>query len=252
MKKQLSYLVGVAVLLLVSACQPVELSLWQTIETGLERAVFHYESQNVQKNIVVYKIDQKYFSFTISNRTQPQTLKEWSEQLGAELIVNGGYFHEDFSPSGLLIVKGETVSTREFDYDKSGAVVIDNNQLQIVDLAEQSEGGEVSAEYAIQSYPFFIKNSQAAISQDSQKMAHRTVIGLDQDGFVYLIVTPSGDLSLYQLMRLMLEWPVSFTDVLNLDGGMSSGMVVQSDNWQEEIHGASLVPNVLSVHKKAL
>lgn len=237
------------VALLLTACQNLSQSDWREIDKGLERAVFQYESHNSQKQLVVYKIDQTHFRFEVKQESKAKKLEDWLTD-DALMVINGGYFHEDNSPSGLIISNSEVKSTRQFDYDKSGLVSVKDNTFSIIDLSTVSEIDLDSFDHAIQSYPFFIKEGQKSIKEDSERIARRTVIATDREGFVYIIMVPSSDLSLYQLMEVLHDMPIDFQYALNLDGGTSTGLVTDINGYQEKIYEMARVPNVLIVKRK--
>lgn len=223
---------------------------WDDITTGLSRGVFLYGNAKVAHEIIIYRLDQKYFTFEVHNDVTPQALKDWQVKKEGHIVVNGGYFHPDYTPSGMIVVDGEKINKRQFDSYRSGAVIVQNGHLQIADLAHSTAVLQEPMEYAIQSYPFYIKNGQPSITIDTKKKARRTVIGIDEHEMVYLMLVGSSDLSLFQLMEIISVMPVPFRHVLNLDGGRFSGLVADIDGHQEVVNGSSRVPNVLMVKKK--
>lgn len=236
---------------LLTACGAIPSSRWVNLEDGLERAVFPYANRDEMHEIAVYKIDQSKYTFEVHNAPKPKSLSMWSKDTGADIVVNGGYFHPDFLPSGFLVSDGEVVGTRAFDLDKSGLISIQNGKLDIVDLDVSPEKVNETFEHALQSYPFFIKQGKPSIKKDSGKIGRRTAIAIDNDDNVYLIMVPYGDLSLYKLMEEILDMDVSFRYVLNLDGGTSTAMVVNTGSYQEQIHEKMAVPNVIVVKARS-
>ena len=65
-------------------------------------------------------------------------------------------------------------------------------------------------------FPFISEIVKKSIQEDSEKLGRRTAVGIDENGFVYIIVVPNSDLSLYRLMEVINELPIAFTNVLNL------------------------------------
>ncbi|MEK7084085.1 MAG: phosphodiester glycosidase family protein [Patescibacteria group bacterium] len=183
-------------------------------------------------------------------RSPPQFVSEWRGVSAEEIIVNGGYFHEDYSPSGFLVVDGKRVGSRMFDADKSGLLVVQNGRVSIRDLGKFPLKKEERFDGVLQSYPFLIKNSQPGIREDSGKVARRTAIGMDREGMLYIIVVPSREISLFALMNELLATGIPFVSVLNLDGGPSTGI---SGNWNGQTFGNDSivpVPSVVTFKKK--
>lgn len=167
-------------------------------------------------------------------------LADWAQPDSTEIVVNAAYFNDDFSPAGLLIVDGKIIGHHLFDQTKSGLLVIQDGRLSIRDLQRTPITDDEQFDDAVQSYPFLIKNGQPAIAQDSELQDRRTAIGLDTAGTIYVISETNAAVSLYELMKKLLASNIPFTDVLNLDGGASTGL---SANWgKHHITDNSYVP----------
>lgn len=150
-------------------------------------------------------------------------ISEWKHG-GEEIIFNAAYFHEDYSPSGLLIIHGNKIGPRMFDQDKSGLLTITNNTITIRDLNTAPLEGKEKFDFAVQSFPFLIANSKPAVKSDSGKIARRTAIGVDRYNKLYVIVADTQAISLFDFMNEIIKTNISFTHVLNLDGGPSTGI----------------------------
>lgn len=172
------------------------------------------------------KIAPGSFNAEIQNHTgNPNLMSEWSSK-GYQVLVNAAYFNEDKTPSGYLIVNGETIGKEIFDQDKSGLLLIQDDKLSIRDLATEPLAEDETFDFALQSYPFLIKNHQEAIKEDSGQKARRSAIGTDKDGNVYVLISDSPNLSLYEFMNILYDSGIDFENVLNLDGGPSSGLYI--------------------------
>ena len=128
--------------------------------------------------------------------------------------------------------------------------MINNNNISIRDLSENPlETGE-KIEFALQSYPFLIKNSVRGFMEDSGKTAYRTAIGIDEKGYVYIIIVDDHRITLYELMVELIETDIDFVNVLNLDGGTSTGISIKRGSY-EEVHDSLVkVPNVIVFKRK--
>ena len=118
-----------------------------------------------------------------------------------------------------------------FDQDKSGLLVIQDGQFSIRDLNIAPFTKNETFDFALQSFPFLIKDAKPAIQTDSGKYARRTAVGIDADKNIYILTATTKELTLYQFMTELLHTKIPFTYVLNLDGGPSTG--VQA-NWNGE------------------
>ncbi|HVM90580.1 MAG TPA: phosphodiester glycosidase family protein [Verrucomicrobiae bacterium] len=216
---------------------------WEPVETGMDRRV--YASSTLQAAMTVYRLDPAHFDFRFETATTTQTMAQWSSEFpDAALIVNGVYFHEDNLPSGYLSSHGTAVGIRRFDLDKSGLIALDDG-VHIYDTSVNPPRFDSFAD-AAQSYPLFFKSGKPAIKEDSQKPARRSFIGKDARGNVYIGVVPSAQISLYQTMLMLGETGIEWANVINLDGGPSTGITTKA----ESVPSLFPVPNVIAVFRK--
>lgn len=160
--------------------------------------------------------------------------------------INGVYFREDLSPAGLLNLGGEG-SGRAFDWDKTGLMVFgDAFEIRATTSTPQDLA---SLGDAAQSYPFLIKDGAPAVSGDSGLRARRSFIGTSRDGRVWIGVLSNDDISLFDLAQRLAELDLSWEDVLNLDGGPSSGLFVRDADRTVAFPSYTGVPNVILVEK---
>jgi len=124
-------------------------------------------------------------------------------------------------------------------------VQIEGNNLIIRNLETQAlqEGEDV--EFGLQSYPYLIKNSQPVLQEDTGKTARRSAIGTDAQGNIYLVIADTSHLTLYELMNQLVKTEIPFTDVLNLDGGTSTGIAVSEGSYHEIKDSLVRVPGVI-------
>jgi exopolysaccharide biosynthesis protein len=217
---------------------------WQTVERGMDRRV--YTSSTLQAAMIVYRLDSSRYEFHFETTSGTQTMAQWSAQFPqAALIVNGVYFHDDNLPSGYLVSRGHRIGDRSFDLDKSGVIDLTGG-VHIYDTSVNPPKLSAFSD-AAQSYPLFIKNGKPAIKEDSQKPARRSFIGKDTAGNVYIGVIPSAQISLYQTMLMLGETGIEWANVINLDGGPSTGLYAHPAGNPEELPSLFPIPNVLVV-----
>lgn len=195
--------------------------------------------------VTVVELDQNKFRARVANdQQQPKFVSEWLGA-GTGAAMNGEYFDTDNAPSGFLVVRGVRSGARQFDQDKSGLVSIHNGLISIRDLSREPLQPNETFEYALQSYPFLIRDYGAALTRDTGYKARRSAIGLDSTGNVFLIITDAPDLSLYAFMNALLASHLSLRTVLNLDGGPSSGLAFRAGGDEVNITNFTPVPNAL-------
>ncbi len=177
----------------------------------------------------------------------PRYISEWVTST-TDIALNGGYFHEDYTPSGYLVINGNRIGSRHFDENLTGLIVFSSNTIRIHDLSltplkKIPLGGNNSA---IQSYPFLIKNGNPAVKEDSGKIARRTAIGLTNTHEPYLIVSREL-MSLYELSLRLASSTPAFETVLNLDGGPSTGFIYRTPTTTEILDSITKIPQTILI-----
>lgn len=219
---------------------------WEVVGRGLNRMEFVSEDRD---HIVLYRFSPEHVSAGFKMADVPNRVKAWGQVLsGASLVINGTYFLENNRPAGRLIIAGEEVGEAAFDLDKSGVLEL-APEFRIIDTATQDFPFSESLE-AAQSYPFLLKNGEFAIKDDSGLLARRSFVGMDADGMGYFGVVWKDEVSLFGLMQALAETDIAWTNVLNLDGGPSTGLVVEGEGFAEVFDSAAPVPNVIYLSPK--
>lgn len=245
-KKIVQILVGAAmVALFLTGCKSAS---DKPVINGVTKQVYSFKVPGIDEiktgELEIYRINQAKLAAEIVNQPEaPKRVSEWQTALDSQIVINGGYHHEDFSPSGYVKTLADTWDQRQFDLDLSGFVVVNEGRIDVVDPLVTSYT-ITDQPQALQSYPFLIKHGQPAIKEDSGLKARRTAIGIDQEGQIYVIIVRSNYLSLYQLMEQLVATGIEFRNVLNLDGGPSTG--IAATNEQELIDSWLPVPSVIS------
>ncbi|MBI2551652.1 phosphodiester glycosidase family protein [Candidatus Uhrbacteria bacterium] len=172
----------------------------------------------------------------------PHTIREW-KTIHPEgfLVINGVYFHDDMLPSGYAAVRGTRIGDRMFDLDKSAAVLLSPT----LRLTKMDSEGELKDPLDIfQTFPWLVYDRAPAVAEDSGLRARRTFLGTDGT-YAYVGVVSDSPLTLFALSHLLPKMGVDWTEVVNLDGGPSTGLSVQTGSFEETIDSLTAVPNVL-------
>jgi uncharacterized protein YigE (DUF2233 family) len=212
--------------------------------------LFH-TTEDGTESIQIYRISQGSLKIDLCNdSSHPEYICKWplklsSSDLKPSIIINGTYFHDDYSPAGYLKINKNRVGERIFAQNESGLIQIENNLLSIRDLSKDPLKAGEEVEFGMQSYPFLIKNSVRALKEDSGKKARRTVIGIDDNNYIYIILVDDHHMSLYELMVELVKSDIPFKHVLNLDGGTSSGIFIDYNGYREIRDSIIKVPNVI-------
>jgi hypothetical protein len=220
----------------------VSQNIWVEFGPGIERLVYQSATSTVP-TMMLYRFAPNDFSWSLVVKPAPQRIAAWAESdPSAVVLVNGVYFHEDFSPSGWMKQHGSVIGTREFDWERSAAVTLN----PVFSIGTASSSADLrDAQDAFQTYPFLIRHGLPAVQEDSGLIARRTFMGLDTDGRVYVGIVPGGLLSLYALSQALGALSIAWQDVVNLDGGPSSGLSVQGAERTDVWNSDASVPNVI-------
>lgn len=153
------------------------------------------------------------------------------------VIFNGGYFEQDFSPSGYYRVNGKTVSSKPLK-KLSGFVVIDKNGTISLLTAKDNY-----AKYptVIQAGPYVIDpGGRIGIRSRTGKKARRTLIGLSKNKTL-IILTVTSKADLFDLTHIVKKQLPDIERLLNLDGGPSVALLTE----QEQIVNHNPVRNYI-------
>jgi len=221
---------------------------WEEVLPGMNLAQMHLKigTPASYKDLVTVVIDPKKYVFSVVQNTDHEsarTIKEIHEETGSLLTFNGGFFTEEFKPTGLLISEGSKLRKSSPAGLLDGILAITaEGEARLFD--NKSSLNEKKYTFAIQNGPVLLdENGAVQISKDSGKTASRTAIGLDGKNNIVLIIlkqsllNTDNQVTLYELAHLLKESPefatLNLRSVLNLDGGPSTGMMVLDQYFPE-------------------
>lgn len=172
----------------------------------------------------------------VVDEIEPKTVSDWQTTLGATVVINGSYFDEQYE-----LVTRTVTADQSFGPLLSGQTGIftsDNGQWLITD--DQT----LLSDPGVQSYPLLLLDGVVQQVSTSLDTAQRSVIATDSDGNVYFIICEYGVLTLSELATALdqLTDP-TLVSALNLDGGTSTGLTIQSDTLQY-VDDSLVVPSV--------
>jgi uncharacterized protein YigE (DUF2233 family) len=138
--------------------------------------------------------------------------------------VNGGYFHDDFRPVGLVISEGKEIHRFEKAKLLSGIVEVRKGRIGIVRSSQFQPSTSVTE--ALQCGPMLVDRGAAVAGLNDERRARRTIVATDGEGRWALIYLTSVTLADAAQILTAAEWPAGWTTskALNLDGGSSSGL----------------------------
>jgi len=171
-----------------------------------------------------------------------------AEKRGAVAAVNGGYFHPDRTPLGLVVRQGVEIHPLEKARLLNGIVVVAKGEVALRRPAEFKASAAVRE--ALQAGPFLIDGGKAVAGLDSTRRAARTVVFTDGAGHCGVLICKSVTLA---QMAALLATPGAFAGgeisrALNLDGGSSTALWVRGEppfyvrEWKSVRNYLAIVP----------
>ena len=231
---------------------------WQVTQTeplaapeGLEfvRHTVMNGSKRVELHVV--RFDSKRCTLAVMDNPEGAlTLGSAALKRGALAAVNGGYFHPDGTPLGLVVWQGRELHPMERARLLSGLVVVRGGRVLLQRVAEFKPDPATSA--ALQAGPFLVDAGQPVKGLEGARLAARTVVFSDAAGESGLVACRNATLA--ETAEILSDPAVigsvgkgtRVVRALNLDGGTSSGLWVAGKPpfYHREIKG---VRNYLAV-----
>jgi uncharacterized protein YigE (DUF2233 family) len=226
---------------------------WHTIGPGIERNELHVPVPGGTGLATVYalRIDPDQVTLHVYyDQETPRHLHDWLGWTGASVVVNGGFFREDYGPVGRVVSEGSTLGV-PFDpgglMGLPGLLVDMDGQVSVLaadDPAYAQPGPGVDE--AVEGYPLLVQAGAAIFPKDTGRLARRTVIGLDREGRILVLVADSPVFSLYVLGEWLAQSKLEPDVALNLDGGRSTGIAVSLPGETLTIESYVPVPGVIA------
>jgi uncharacterized protein YigE (DUF2233 family) len=238
---------------------------WQPLRPGAELRQIrvhptHEENDGVDvaERLTIVRLDPNVVRFRVHyDPITPLMVAEWAERLGSPLVINGGYFTPENETVGLLVSEGQVWGASYGDY--AGMFIVhtegEAERVEMRWLREQPYDPDEPLKEALQSFPVLVKPGGVMgfpADADDGRPARRTVVAQDRLGRILLIAAPRGSLGLHELACFLAASDLDLDIALNLDGGFSTGLWLETDqkadqNPSVKIDSAVQVPSVISV-----
>lgn len=221
---------------------------WEVLHAGLERRVINLVGQEnlLAESLYLLRLDPAFYRFDVAySPGDPKSLAQWQLETGALIVVNGGYFTDAHTATGLIISDGQRngISYQGF----GGMFAVTATGPEIRWLAAQAYDPDEPLLAALQSFPMLIlPGGRAGDGDQNELRARRTVIAQDRQGRVLFILAMVGDFTLEGIGKYLAQSDLDLDRALNLDGGASTG--VRLAEPEEGVAAFSLLPSVISVY----
>lgn len=202
--------------------------------------------QEVRVHMVVPDLTKTRLA-VVDNPTGTLDLADAMKGVGALAGVNGGYFHPDRTPIGLVLSGGAELHGRETAKLLSGFVAAKPGRVALLRVNEYRPGGGWTD--ALQAGPFLVDGAKPVAGLESTRRAARTALLWDGGSGVALVrcgaVTLAEAGELFGTDAVFRELRVR--RALNLDGGSSAAMWVKdakfdSPGWKPVRNYLAVVP----------
>lgn len=217
------------------------------LSAGVSIFAVPYEYNGSSYEIQVVKIDPKLSTLSLKYNQEGKTVGQWTQDQSNVIVMNAGFFKENNEPVGLLYIDGQRRDAHRVNPSASGLLLLNQNRVQILNLANSPIPDESALKNALQTFPVLIDKGNIVANENLTKQDRRSAIGVDKEGKVYLITADYPHLGLYDFSKTLHDSSLQFTEVLNLDGGGSTGMAINIGEYKDLIESISAVPTVLEV-----
>jgi uncharacterized protein YigE (DUF2233 family) len=229
---------------------------WVRIGRGISRVYLPVPTPGTDAPSYFYvlRIDPTEVTFkVIYDSQEPHKIDEWQAISQAAIVFNSGFFTGRNTPNGRIITDGAQYGV-PLDYGNDsigvrGLLAVTGRRVEIYALgrADYNPRG-LRFDQAVESYPLLLlPGGQPTFPEDTHKRARRTVIGLDQDNQVIVVISDIPLYSLYELAQWLASSNLGLDSALNLDGGRSTGIMVALPDEGKLINSYVPVPIVIGV-----
>jgi uncharacterized protein YigE (DUF2233 family) len=221
---------------------------WRTVAPGIDLMRLQGRSNDFDELLIVARVDVKLADLRVLYDPQaPRTARDWQADTGAALVVNGGFFDEQYRATGLLISDGQPFGRSYRGFGGMFSLRAGRPLLQW--LRTHPYRFDPAIEQAVQGFPMLVVAEQRVEGiADNGQRNRRTFIALDRDGRVLLGVTQIAQWTLTDLADFLAASPaLGVVHALNLDGGASSGLWLGGGHDHLSMNSFDPVPAVIAI-----
>lgn len=220
---------------------------WVEEEVGValrQQRVFQPDGSEARISIV--RLDPAHVQFQVGYAPDhPHSLATWATEAGALAAINGGFFGEHYETTALVIREGTIIGTSYQGF--GGMFAVDAaGQVSLRHLADEPYDPNEQLVEAVQGWPMLIKSGEIAYTAiEGSEPARRSVIARDRHGHVLLIACSTSSFTLPELATWLLDSDLEIDTALNLDGGSSTSLYLESGSQHEYIRSFGPLPIVV-------
>lgn len=211
---------------------------WTPIENGIEMRTYYMQEGPHRVPVYAFRADPSRIHIAggdVLNATQ------WQQQTKAHVVINGGYFDDETRPMGLRVMDGKKTSSL---LQRNWGVFYIRDGKAYISHTRDYKGARTTRQ-AIQCGPRLVVDGKT--TDLKPQWARRTAIGIDRAGRVVLAIVDGGvsldDWARQWALRDGLDCP----NALNMDGGGSTQLEVQTREKKLTVTGMWPVPDVITI-----
>jgi uncharacterized protein YigE (DUF2233 family) len=238
------------VLLTPDPSTPKPHSPWDTIAQGVERREMSLPtlSQTSKGKAVLVRIDPAIATIRVHySPGSPRSLTDWRDQLtGAAVILNGAFFDESDQALGLLVSDGNFYGQSFAGF--GGMFQVSESGVRVRSLVGEPYLGEALWQ-AVQGFPMLIEAGGIMAPQGDgfDQRSNRTWAGQDRSGRIIFGMTQNL-VSLADLQTWLIGTDLDLYIAFGLDGGRSTGMIINTPGHDETYLPLDKLPSVIAVY----
>jgi len=232
---------------------------WKPIHKGIEfrRISLERSEPNYSVELKLLRIDTRLVFPRVvrSGRYQLKgsDVKNLTVLSGALAMINANYFDEKGRPLGFLKAGSQVINARVSKSSLFTGVFGINEEGPFIQHRDKFQ--TTRAQEAVQSGPLLLNQGAVLeITRGQGRQSRRALIGIDKNQRIIVGVTDAlfGGLTWAELQELFInsKWQIETPDLLNLDGGGSAQLYVQTKGCEEFVAGTSEVPVALGFFDK--
>ena len=181
--------------------------------------------------ITIPKTENAGFSILdVPQKKDGDSVRSYWNPTNHALIVNGGFFNADFTPTGMCKIDGEWINKKP-SRGFSGVLTVDKKgKLDLLTRTDKLNNYPT----LLQSGPYVIDpGRKVGIHSRIGRETRRTLIGKTKSGDIVILITKP--IYLYDLAKAVHKTLPTLERLLNLDGGPSTGIITgtteQLNTW---------------------
>jgi len=205
--------------------QPTKETTWLTLSPGIALLRTPAQVNGHTERLIIARVDAQRVTLRVLYDPQsPRSVRDWQAASSATLVINGGFFDDDYRATGLLIADGQAFGRTYRGF--GGMFFVRKGRPGIQSLRAQPYRPDPAIRQAVQSFPMLVVNGRRVPPiEDGERRNRRSFVAIDDQGRVLLGVTLMAQWTLNDLADFLAASPaLGIRHALNLDGGASAGL----------------------------